>query len=110
MRRLLDAGVDARARYGGELTALMWAAGHDEGVGATASGRVIDLLLAHGAALDDADDRGRTALMIAAELGYADVVELLLARGADRARKDKQGKTALDLATNADVREKLSAK
>ena len=67
-------------------------------------------LLAHGAVLDDADDRGRTAVMIAAELGYGDVVELLLARGADRARKDKQGKTALDLATNADVREKLSAK
>ena len=109
MRRLLDAGIDARARYGGELTALMWAAGHDEGVGVTASARVIDLLLAHGAALDDADDRGRTALMIAAELGYGDIVELLLARGADRARKDKQGKTALDLATNADVRAKLSA-
>jgi len=109
VRRLLDAGIDARTRYGGELTALMWAAGHDEGVGATASGHVIDLLLAHGAALDDADDRGRTALMIAAELGYGDVVELLLARGADRARRDKQGKTALDLATNVDVRDKLSA-
>jgi len=47
--------------------------------------------------------------MIAAELGYGDIVELLLARGADRARKDKQGRTAFDLATNADVRDKLSA-
>jgi ankyrin repeat protein len=109
VRRLLGAGVDARARYGGDLTALMWAAGHDEGVGATASGRVIDLLLAHGAAVDDADDRGRTALMIAAELGYADVVAVLLRRGADRARKDKNGKSALDLATNAGVRDTLSA-
>jgi uncharacterized protein len=108
VRRLLDAGVDARTRYGGDLTALMWAAGHDEGVGAAASGRVIDLLRAHGAAIDDTDDRGRTALMIAAELGYADVVDMLLARGADRAKKDKQGKTALDLAANADVRAKLS--
>lgn len=87
VRRLLDAGVDARARYSGELTALMWAAGHDEGVGAMASARVIDLLLAHGAALNAADDRGRTALMIAAELGYGDIVELLLARGAERAQK-----------------------
>jgi uncharacterized protein len=87
----------------------MWAAGHDEGVGAAASGRVIDLLIAHGATIDDADDRGRTALMIAAELGYADVVGLLLERGADRTKKDKQGRTALDLATNDDVRAKLSA-
>jgi ankyrin repeat protein len=109
VRRLLGAGLDARARYGGQLTALMWVAGHDEGVGAAASARVIDLLRAHGAGLDDADDRGRTALMISAELGYADVVDVLLSRGADRAKKDEQGKTALDLATNADVRAKLSA-
>ena len=109
VQRLLGAGIDVRARYGGELTALMWAAGHDEGVGASASGRVIDVLLAHGATIDDADDRGRTALMIAAGLGYADVVELLLVRGADRTKKDKQGKTALDLAANADVRAKLTA-
>ena len=44
----------------------MWAAGHDEGVGAAAVERVVDLLLARGAALNDADNRGRTALMIAA--------------------------------------------
>ena len=78
-RRLLDAGVDPRERYGNDLTALMWAAGHDEGVGAAAVERVVDLLLAHGAALDDADNRGRTALMIAAALGDAAVVDLLLA-------------------------------
>ena len=89
--RLLDAGVDARARYGNDLTALMWAAGHDEGVGAAAVGRVVDLLLAHGASLDDADNRGRTALMIAAALGDAAVVDLLLQRGADRTLKDKAG-------------------
>ncbi len=99
-----------RARYGNDLTALMWAAGHDDGVGAAAVTRVVDLLLAHGAGLDDADNRGRTALMIAAELGDAGVVDLLLQRGADRARKDKDGKTALDLAANADVRERLAAK
>ena len=109
MRRLLDAGVDPRTRYGGNLTALMWAAGHDEGVGAAASARVIELLLAHGAVIDDADDRGNTALMIAAELGHADVVDVLLARGADRTKRNRQAKTALDLAANADVRAKLSA-
>ena len=64
--RLLDAGVDAKERYGNDLTALMWAAGHDEGVGAESVGRVVDILIAHGAVLDAADNRGRTALMIAA--------------------------------------------
>jgi ankyrin repeat protein len=108
VRRLLDAGVDARARYGNDLTALMWAAGHDEGVGAAAVARVIDLLLAHDAAIDAADNRGRTALMIAAELGDAAAVELFIERGADRARKDKAGKTAFDLAVNDAVRAKLS--
>ncbi len=105
--RLIDAGVDPRAHYANDLTALMWAAGHDEGVGAAAVGRVVDILLAHGASLDDTDNRGRTALMIAAGLGDAAVVDLLLQRGADRTLKDKQGKTALDLAANPEVRARL---
>ncbi len=107
VQQLLDAGVDARQRYGNDLTALMWAAGHDEGVGAAAAGRVIDLLLAHGATLDDADNRGRTALMIAAELGDPAVVDFLIKRGANRALKDKKGKTAFDLAATDEVRAKL---
>ena len=110
VHRLLDAGVDAGARYGNDLTALMWAAGHDEGVGPQASARVIDLLLAHGGNLDDADNRGRTALMIAAALGYVDVVDLLIYRGADRTKKDRDGKTALDLAANSAVRDRLNTK
>ncbi|HYA04558.1 MAG TPA: ankyrin repeat domain-containing protein, partial [Xanthobacteraceae bacterium] len=101
-------GVDAKERYGNDLTALMWAAGHDEGVGAAAIGRVVDLLVAHGAVLDAADNRGRTALMIAAASGDAAVVDLLIARGADRTAKDKDGKTARDLAANAEVRERLA--
>jgi len=64
-------------------------------------------LVALGASLDDTDNRGRTALMIAAGLGDAAVVDLLLQRGADRALQDKQGKTALDLAANPDVRARL---
>ncbi len=110
VKRLLDAGVDARERYGNDLTALMWACGHDEGVGSSAVGRVVDLLLAHGAAIDDADNRGRTALMIASSLGDAGAVDILLRHGADAARRDKAGKTARDLAANADVRAKLGRK
>ena len=41
VHRLLDAGVDPRNRYANDLTALMWVAGHDEGVGASAVERVV---------------------------------------------------------------------
>ncbi len=86
VRRLRpDAGVAADTRYGNELTALMWAAGHDEGVGSRAAGAVIALLLDRGAPVDAADNRGRTALMMAAELGDAAVVELLLGAAPTRA-------------------------
>jgi uncharacterized protein len=106
--RLLDAGVDATARYGHRLTALMWAAGHENGVGAGAAIGVIDLLAGRGAMIDAADDRGRTALMIAVEHGDAEVAAALLRRGADRAAKDKDGRTARDLAANDAVRAALS--
>ena len=103
-------GSMPRARDGNDLTALMWAAGHEDGVGAAAAQRVVDLLLARGAPIDAADNRGRTALMIAAELGRGEIVGVLLRNGADRALKDKQGKTALDLAANdGQMRAKLTA-
>ena len=100
--------VDAPDTHG--LTALMWAAGHEEGVDPRAAEAVVGLLLDRGAAIDATDDRGRTALIIAAERGDAAVVGLLLERGADRASADKQGKTALDLATSEPIRARLSAR
>jgi ankyrin repeat protein len=110
VRRLLDAGVDAKFRYGNELTALMWAAGHEDGVGVHAAESIVDLLLSHGAELDAVDDRGRTALMMAAEIGHAEVVKLLIGRGADQSVRDKGGRTALDLAADESVRRTLATR
>jgi len=110
VRRLLDAGADTKARYGNDLTALMWAAGHEDGVGAAAAVAVVELLVARGAVIDAADNRGRTALMIAAERGDAAVVETLILRGADRALRDMAGKTARDLAASDAVRETLAGR
>jgi ankyrin repeat protein len=110
VRRLLAAGVDARRAYGNDLTALMWAAGYEEGFGERDALDVVALLLDAGAPIDAVDNRGRTALMTAAEQGHAAVVEALLRRGADRTLKDKAGKRALDLTAHAGVRELLSAR
>jgi ankyrin repeat protein len=109
VRRLLEAGVDPTRAYGNDLTALMWAAGSEEGVGARAAMDVVEMLLSAGAPVDAIDNRGRTALMIAAELGHAEIVDLLLGRGADRSIADKSGKRARDLAANQSIREKLEA-
>jgi uncharacterized protein len=110
VQRLLDAGVDPGRGYGNDLTALMWAAGHDDGVGARAAIEVSRLLLDAGAPIDAIDNRGSSALMIAAERGDAAVVEFLLNRGADRSIADKSGKRAFELAASEDVRAKLRAK
>jgi ankyrin repeat protein len=69
----------------------------------------MDLLLDRGAHIDDRDNRGRTALMIAAELNHEAAVDLLLARGADKSLRDKQGKSAADLTSLTALREKLAA-
>src|SRR5262252_327954 len=110
VRRLLDAGVDAKAQYGNDLTALMWAAGHEDGVGTTAAIAAIELLIERGAVVDAADNRGRTALMIAAERGHVAVVDMLIVRGANRDLRDKAGKTARDIASNTAVRERLAGR
>jgi uncharacterized protein len=106
---LLDHGVDVNARYGNELTVLMWAAGYSDEAGTQDMEKVIKLLLDRDARVDDQDNRGRTPLMIAAELNHTIAVDLLLAHGADKSLRDKQGKSAADLTTLTALREKLAA-
>jgi ankyrin repeat protein len=106
--RLITTGIDVNARYGNELTALMWAAGHSNDVPQDEGLATIAMLLDKGARSNDQDNRGRTALMIAAELGHRNAVELLLARGADARLTDKDGKSARDLAASEEIKFALS--
>jgi uncharacterized protein len=108
VRRLLPRNIDVNARYGNDLTLLMWAAGPDEKIPETAAIRVVEYLLDAGAHIDDRDDRGRTALMIAAEGGHAEIANLLLVRGADPSLMDKAGKRAIDLTVPSSLRERLT--
>jgi ankyrin repeat protein len=105
---LLDRGVDINARYGNDLTVLMWAAGYSDEAGTQDMEKVIKLLLDRGARIDDQDNRGRTPLMIAAELNHTVAVDLLLAHRADKGLRDKEGKSAADLTTLTALREKLA--
>jgi uncharacterized protein len=105
---LAAAGADPKSVYANGLTALMWAAGGTDGVPEENSIKVITYLIEKGAAIDAADDRGRTALMIAAELGRERVVEALLGNGASPARRDGKGLRASDLTASQRLREVLS--
>ena len=109
-RVLLDHAIDVNARYGNNLTALMWAAGHEDAAGSSDMAQVLELLINRGARLDDQDNRGRTALMIAASIGHEKVVGALVAGGANKGLRDKSGNTAADLAANGELREKLTVR
>ena len=63
---LLDAGADVNKPYAHELTPLMWAAGHADVVPQKNGIATVELLASRGADLNRVDDRGRSALMIAA--------------------------------------------
>ena len=106
MKRLLALKIDINARYANDLTLLMWASGPDEKVSEAQAIKVVSYLLDAGAQIDDRDARGRTALMIAAEGGRAEIANLLLAHGADPSLKDKAGKRAADLTVLSSLRER----
>lgn len=105
--RLLATGIDVNARYANDLTLLMWAAGHASDVPAESGVKLVGALLDKGAAVDATDDRGRTPLMTAAEIGHAEIVDLLLRRGAKPDLKDRDGKIAADLAMSQEIRDRL---
>ncbi|MEV8468099.1 ankyrin repeat domain-containing protein [Fluviibacterium sp. DFM31] len=102
--QLLAAGADADQVWGFDLTALMWAAGHANDAPAADGIEVARQLLDAGALLYRQDDRGRTALMIAAERGHLMMVDYLLQAGANPGLQDKTGARAADLAANDQIR------
>jgi ankyrin repeat protein len=110
VKRLLARNIDVNGRYANDLTLLMWAAGPDEKVAEADALKVMTYLLDAGAHIDDRDARGRTALMIAAEGGRADIANLLLARGADPSLRDNAGKRAADLTTVSMLRDRLTTR
>ena len=109
VKQLLALNIDVNARYANDLTLLMWASGPDESVAEAQALEVVSWLVDAGAHVDDRDDRGRTALMTAAEGNHADIVQLLLKHGADPSLRDKAGKRAADLTRLTALRETLSA-
>ncbi len=99
--------IDVNARYGNNLTALMWAAGHGNDVPAPDGLAVVEYLLAKGADPDLTDNRGRSALHIAAERGHTSIVKRLVKVGAVVDAEDRTGDTPLSLASNPAVRQIL---
>ena len=99
------------ARYGNDLTALMWAAGHDEGVGAAAverchrsSARARCVARRRRQSRPHRVDDRRSARLMPRPLDF-------FSSAAPTARsRTSEGKTALDLAANDEVKARLTEK
>ncbi len=87
----------------------MWAAGHSNDVPEAEGLATVEALLAAGAPVGPTDNRGRTALMIAAGRGHAAIAVRLIAGGADPSARDHDGNTAADLAHGDEVKALLAS-
>jgi len=85
----------------------MWASGPDEQAPEAQAIKVVSFLLDAGARVDDRDARGRTALMIAAEGGHAEIANLLL-RGSRSVAQGQGRKTCRGPHRAFCVRERLT--
>ncbi|MDR3706689.1 MAG: ankyrin repeat domain-containing protein [Capsulimonadaceae bacterium] len=95
VRHLVDAGADVnlQGERNGRDTPLMLAIAAEENRGA-----IVKLLIDHGANVRLADNKGRTALHLAALYGDLPLATLLLAHGADVNARDAEGHTSLSYA------------
>jgi uncharacterized protein len=109
VQQLLTQDLDINQRYANDLTVLMWASGPDRSVAEAQALEIVSYLVNAGAHIDDRDDRGRTALMIAAEGNHGEIAQFLLKHGADPSLRDKAGKRAADLTTVPALREALKS-
>jgi ankyrin repeat protein len=96
VEELIRAGADVNAPNDAGITPLMTAIQHHD-----RSTPIMRLLLDARAVVDQADDRGQTALMHAAKYGQKEAVVLLLERGADPTHMDKDGRTAAAMTGNS---------
>ncbi len=69
---------------------------------------LITLLIATGADVNATNPYGQTPLHLAAQYGYTAIVDMLLAAGAKLTMRNHAGKFPADLATNAELRERLT--
>ncbi|TMW68383.1 hypothetical protein Poli38472_005851 [Pythium oligandrum] len=96
---LLDRGADPNAVIGDLSSTALHAASHNGRL------KVVQVLLAFGASMNEADARGMTPLMSAVGNGQVQVAQFLMRAGADLSRCNTQGESALhDAVRNGSVR------
>jgi len=72
-----------------------WAPGNFLEAASNGKDNVVALFLEGGIDSESADEKGRTALILAAQQDHPSTVKILLAKGADPNNSDSDGKTAL---------------